>query len=478
MSIVADFWTYAKKDNSTKVPVKSGSNTVKYNVEFIENTSLLDPSIRVLTTMSTALTKYNYCDMTIDSHKRYYKILDWEYTIEGWIAHCHIDVLTTYKSSIGASTQYITRSSHSSDGNIIDNFYQLKTNPTVYHGWVDSTQPWLANIENGVYILGVISPNPQFGSISYYAVPPASLAVICNFLLNDAITAPDFSVADGSLALQKSLIDPFQYIKSCIFLPITYSVTPGADEQQTFPIWTWNIPNCQCKRLIPTAPYFEDSRQFTMPKHPQTDARGNFLNTSPYTIAELYFPPFGTIRLDTSVTCDYPHLYNRYRVDLATGIGTLWVYATKSGPNSDKVIIANVETQVGVPIQLSQVTRDYLGAAGGFVGAAASFLSGNIVGGIAGLVGSAATAIYPHTSSIGSGGTYYQLNFDASLNMVFYPVIQEDNDRFGRPLCGPGKISDYPGYLEVQNFLIEVAWMTSTEFVELKNICESGFYYE
>jgi hypothetical protein len=167
-----------------------------------------------------------------------------------------------------------------------------------------------------------------------------------------------------------------------------------------------------------------------------------------------------------------------YRIDLATGIGTLWVWATKTGFNSDKVLIANVETQVGVPIQLSQVTRDYAGMVGGFVGSAASLLAGDFIGGIGGLIGSAAKGIYPHTSTIGSGGTFYQLNFDASLNMTFFPAIEDDNAHFGRPLCGAGLPKNYPGYLLIEHADMAISGALATELDQIKQFLESGFFYE
>lgn len=473
---------FSKKPNSTKVPTGSGSNVASFTqVLLVEGTSVQNPIFHITTGPST-LTDYSrfnyaYCSTLA----RYYKIEEFTWYPDGWRIRCSTDLLASLRSVIGASTQYITRSSAAYDGNIIDEFYQLKTDPTVYSGWVDSTQPWLANIDTGCYIVGVLSPDPQFGSLTYYAMPGSSLAVLCDYLLNDAITTTHhFDPDNASLPLQKALIDPFQYIKSCVFMPFTYSVTPGDTPQTNFPIWEWNVPNCPCKRLLATAPYYADSREFDMPKHPQTTDRGNFLNTSPFTTAELYFPPFGTIRLDTSTTCNYPHLYMQYRVDLVSGLGTLWVWATKTGFNSDKVLIANVETQVGVPIQLSQVTRDYAGMAGGILGSAASLLTGNIVGGVAGFVGSVAKGIYPHTSTIGSGGTFYQLNFDASLNMTFYPVIQEYNAYFGRPLCGPGKISDYAGYIETQGAVLTTgtSGFLASEIETTQEIMNGGFYYE
>ena len=475
MAIIANFWSYAKKDNSTSIP--SGNNTVTYNVEFIESTSILDPAIRILDTMETDLVKYNYCDITVSSKKRYYKILDWEYTIEGWVAHCHVDVLATYRSQIGSSTQYITRSSYTNDGNIIDNFYQMKTD--VSYAKQAITAPWLQAIDAGCYILGVVSPDPQFGSISYYVLPVTSVAILCQYLLTTAISTQNhYTDVEASFALQKSLIDPFQYIKSCIYVPIAYNSITADESFTSLKIWDWSITGCPGKLLSKQHPQYTQNRSFTLAKHPQTSARGNWVNTSPYTRVELQFPPFGTVNLDTSITAANPYITIEYRIDLISGLSAAWIYAAPDSAAASRVLIGNMESMCGIPIQLSQVTRDVLGGGMGLLGAIGSFAVGNIIGGIAGAVGSAAQAMYPHVSTQGSNGSFYQLITEAACYETFYPLIQEDNARFGRPLCGPGQISNYPGYLEVQDFILTVDTMMSSEFAELKQICESGFFYE
>lgn len=476
MALTVNFWSFAKKDNSTKIP--DGSGTVTYNVELIESTSLLNPSLRILhADINANMIQYNYCDMIISERKRYYKILDWEYTFEGWIAHCHVDVLATFRALIGASTQYITRSSHSNDGNIIDNFYQTKTDVT--YSKINISAPWLQAIDGGCYIVGLVSPDPQFGSITYCVLPVTSLAILCQYLLSTAVSSTNlFDSNDASFALQKSLIDPFQYIKSCIYVPVAYNSITADSSFTKLKIWDWEIDSCPGKILSKQHPQYAQVREFDLAKHPQTSARGNWVNTAPYTQVELYFPPFGNITLDTSITAANPHIFIDYRIDLISGLASAWIYAAPNANTTPRVLIGTREAMCGIPIQLSQVARDYYGAATGILGALGSFASGNILGGIAGAVGSAVQAQYPHAQTSGSNGTFYQLIFEAACFVTFYPLIQEDNDRFGRPLCGPGVISDYPGYLEVQNFVLTSNMMLFAEFEELKQICESGFYYE
>lgn len=470
MALTLNLYVINKRTNSTATP--SGSGTV-YTGEFIDDTDILNPSVRLITTNAAMdPTGYNYAKLK----SRYYWINTWTYTVNGWIADMHVDVLGTYRDQIGNTSFYLLRSSYAHDGNIIDNLYQTKTDITYSKQTI--TAPWLQAIDAGCYIVGVVSPDPQFGSISYYVLPASSLAALGAYLMNTAIsTGNGFNTADASMALQKSLIDPFQYIKSCTYIPIAYNSVPSESSFTTFKIWDWSIPNCPGKVLAKANPQYTQTRNFTLSKHPQTSARGNWVNTSPYTRVELQFPPFGVVNLDTSITAANPYISIDYRIDLVSGLAAAWLYAAPDANTTPRVLIGNMESMCGIPIQLSQVVRDYYGAATGILGAIGNFATGNIIGGIAGAVGSAVQAQYPHVSTQGSNGAFYQLITEAACYETFYPLIEEDNAHFGRPLCGKGIPADYPGYLLIDHGDIQISGAYSTELDEIKSYLEGGFYF-
>lgn len=484
-------YKFSKKLNSTAQPVAGSEYDTYLNAVFLDNTDILNPSIRIVDS-DGALdpTAANYArifdpgNIDID---RYYFINTWRWTNEGWIAEMTVDVLATYKTAIGNSNQYIIRSSHSYDGNIIDNFYQTRTNVTTDR-IAPSTVPWLQAVDAGCYIIGVVSPDPQFGSISYYVIDSSSLRILCAYLTDQSqtiTTANGFNAGDASLALQNSLVDPFQYIKSCIYVPLPYASVTGDTNFTTLKIWSFGVPNCPGKTLSQQHPQYTATRQITLSKHPQTAARGNWVNTSPFTKAELSFPPFGTMDLDVSITATRPVIDMDYRTDLITGLTTLWIYAKETVNSADRVLIGSREAQIGIPVQLSQVSRDYVGGISNAVGGIASFIGGlftgnaaGVAGGIAGMIGGAAGLAIPHTQSQGSSGAWYQLIAPCACYMTFFPIIEDDNDRFGRPLAGKGRVSDYPGYLICQNVNFPITNILATEYKMVKEEMESGFFYE
>ena len=90
-----------------------------------------------------------------------------------------------------------------------------------------------------------------------------------------------------------------------------------------FDVFNWHLTGFSHKILTNSAPYVNISRTFSITKHPDTVARGNYVNCAPYTIATLSFPPFGVIELDTSVLCNAANLTAQLITDALTGRGTI-----------------------------------------------------------------------------------------------------------------------------------------------------------
>lgn len=492
MSLTIKLFQFSKKLNSTAVPTGTTPSVNYADAYILDQTDIVNPSIRFMYVPgSTNPTSYNYAQ--ISEFSRYYFIDSWRWTNDGWIADMTVDALASFKSAIGSSTQYILRSSYSYDGDIIDTFYPTATDVTFDK--IEPSYPWLNAVDAGCYIVGVVSPDPQFGAISYYVLTSSSLAVLCDYLTDQTKTitaANGFDLTDASLSLQNSVVDAFQYIKSCIYVPLSYASITGDTNFSSLKIWCFNIPSCPGKTLSQQHPQYTSTRQITLPKHPQTASRGNWINTSPWTNAELSFPPFGTIQLDTSITATHPVIDMDYRTDLITGLTTLWVYAKETISSTSRVLIGTREGQIGIPIQLAQVTRDYVGAAtsalGGLIGGIGSIVGGVMTGNFGGVasgvssifggVGNAITSMIPHSQTQGSSGAWYQLIAPCACYITFYPCVSDDNNRFGRPISAPGTISSYPGYLLCQNVTLPISGALAREIEIMKDYMEAGFYYE
>lgn len=481
MAFNVNFYTFAKKSNSTARPTGTG--------EVISCILKTDSSIRnpviILERGLASTPTWNYA--YIPEYGRYYFINNWSWTDHRlWAADMTCDILATFKPQIGDASLYILRSSAASDGNIVDDYYPTKM--TCQTDVTIGTSPWIHTIGSddidlsaGVFVVGYVTsqqPNDShmYGSVVYSAMRQSGLRALVDELLDDTLlSGSGFNTADATLALQKSLIDPLSYIKSCIWLPVLYE-SIGGTELNSLHIWDWSIP-CSHKIISNDPPYIQYAVTLDLIKHPLTLTRGNYLNTAPYTRVNLDLPPFGNLELDTTLTSNATQVQSLITFDLITGQGRARVLI-------DGVCTDMAESQIGVPIQLSQVMKDYLGAAQSGFNAVVGTISGIVSGQYAGAISSAGNgianavrAMQPRGSSVGGAGSFAHLKNRARLYHQFMIPVDEDNSHCGRPLCQIRQVSTLPGYLLVKDAELDLAGFTE-EAAEIRDIMEAGFFYE
>ena len=468
MSYTIYFWTgLTKKNNSTLTPT---TGRTEYQCIVKDGTGILNPIIQLDLGLAADPSQFNYCQ--IPDFERYYWVREWTFERGLWTASCAVDVLATYKEQIGNSTLYVLRASNAFDGSIVDTMYPLKTGCTYSHPI--QLSPFKTN---GTFVLGVTSTQGDYGSLTYSVVNAAGLQSICNYLINSAVSEGNgFNLSDASLKLQTSLIDPLQYIKTCMYYPFPMEDFDLQTAGTSFNIFLWNIPQVFSARISGT----RIRKQFSVDihKHPQTNARGNYVNTSPYTILTLFAPPFGVIDIDTTVTCNASTIDFTLSVDPISGKGVLFV-------ECNGVTLNRLEAQIGVPIQLSQVTRDWLGAAsstlsavGNIVGAGLTGNVGGLISGVATGIDSASRALMPRQQSMGSGGGFIDIYpYSYKLDQQFFEPVADDIQHHGRPLCQLRQISSLGGYMLIQDGDVPIPG-TSDEADKVRAYLESGFYYE
>ena len=257
------------------------------------------------------------------------------------------------------------RAAGAHNGNIVDTMYPAKSGCSFDSTSV--TNPWWTDIS---YIVGTVSKSGNMGSLAYYGMGSPAIATMCQNLLDPTYiinSANGFDLCDASEALQLSLVDPIQYVKSCMALPVPLSDISNIGSAAAVYAFSWNTGANGYK--IAQAPYINKSFSFAIKKHPDTNSRGNYVNTAPFTNITLTMPPFGVIEIDTSVTCNASTLTADIQIDPITGKGILTV-------KCNNIILNRVEAQLGVPISLSSVTRDYIGAASGIGGAIGGAVAG------------------------------------------------------------------------------------------------------
>ena len=473
MSFTVNLFTFSKRDNSTAQPTGTGT---EFSCVLKSGSGIMRPVLAFDIGLSSDPSSYNYA--YIAAFDRYYFVEEWYFDRALWTATLKVDVLATYKSEIGAASLYILRAAGASNGNVVDTLYPCKAGCTF-----DSdvkTNPWNTT---PVPVLGVIGKGGVFGSMNYYALDPSSPTELTTLL--DKLLTPteiinvgnDFNDLDASYALQLSLVDPIQYIKTCVMIPVALTDISAIDAAAAINVYSWAFST---GRKIHPGSRINKSYSFTLKKHPDTNSRGNYVNSAPYTKITLTIPPYGCIDIDTSVTCNASALNVDIDIDATNGKGIMVI-------SCNGIVLNRLEAQIGIPVSLSQVTRDYIGAAssalgaiGGLIGGVATGGAGGIAGGITGglaSIGNAIEAIQPRAQTIGSTGSFVNNRGDFRLDYQFMRPVDDDNTHNGRPLCEVRQISSLSGYMLVQDGDVATNG-TSAEDAAIRNYLESGFYYE
>lgn len=459
MAIDVNFYTFYKKPNSTKRPDSAGTT---YKCNLIEPTSFTAPDIALVVQAKPTAFNYAY----IPEFSRYYFIQDWAYSAGLWRASLTVDVLASYKDSVGSQKQYVLRSAARSDGKIVDTMYPTKNSPTTVFSYSTDSEgdnPFKSNFSDGVYVVGIInSDSGAIGCVSYYVFNNSQFRNFCNVLMGTVDWAYT-GIEEIGEELTKVLFNPFQYVASCMWLPVPTVATGGSVGSIPYGWWTLGA---SASRLG------GDSRlaaaSFRIPKHPQS-SRGAYLNGAPFSRYMLSWPCFGQFALDPDIMGVSSTLYAQCFIDPVSGMGTLNIM-------TDKASLITTQTQVGVPIQIAQMAANYGGTVGSAINALTSAFTGNI-GGALSSIGDAVSNAMPQLTTMGKNGGAGSFLFAPVLNSSFYSVVDDDNEHLGRPLCQDVVPSSIPGYMMCADVEIEIPG-TKPEMENIVSIMEAGFYYE
>ena len=463
---------FSKKPNSTARP--SGTGTVKTCV-FKDDVSVIAP-VFLLDGVDTSINYVIY-------NSRYYFVRDIVLQNRNIMElHCEIDVLATWKSQIGSSSQYVLRSSASSDGRITDMFYPAKKDPVIKSKTLTNvTAPaWASSIDSGCFVVGIIGPeyDPlhdygfKQGAVTYYAFDPLNFQSFTSSLFTDT-NWTNFTSAD------RYSFNPIQYISSVMWYPYWPSVSSGNKSHVKV---GWEEIFAVCKTI--TSPVSTHNYSVTFDKHPQAAARGAYLNAGPYSEYCITFPPFGTIVMDPDVCATSSLMNVIHKTDFVTGKSML-VGREVFGTGMYEYF--RREVQIGVSIQIAQiaanrlgVAQDIIGSVGGVIG---NLATGNIVGAITGAVSgivSGIQGVQPHSQTTGSNDSLISvLGFGVSPYLFerYYEIVDEDNTNHGRPLCQVKTISSIAGYILCANSEVSITG-TLEEKERIQRYMDGGFFYE
>lgn len=462
-------YEFKKRENSTKRPDSSATQRT-HSAVLKTPTSLLRPDISFDFGLKGNPSFYNYAYIS-DLGNRYYFIRDWTVS-EGhiWTAHMEVDVLASWKASIGASTQYVTRSSHSADGNIVDTLYPTKA-PATFAKNSSSIWPVVTSISGGSYVVGIINNSDSaIGAVAYYVFTESQFRSFMKYLMGDVSWAG--SISDISEDLLKVLFNPIQYISSVVWYPDS---SPSGEKVSTIPFGWWSISVSASK--LRTQGVMPQTTTLEIPKHPQAGSRGSYLNNSPFSTYVFDSRVWGVIPLDATSLINQSSLRMSYTIDYTTGISDMYLEAGTTGH-----ALAVRRGMFGVPVQIAQIGQNYVDMALTSLNGISNIVKNGLnplgaINAAANAIGDIMQSAIPEFSTSGSNGTVANFTSSPTLYAKFMPVVDADNDDRGRPYCKKVTLSTVPGYQVIADPDLAIAG-TSEENREIKNYLAGGYFYE
>ena len=456
--------------------------------ELKEETSMIEPEVYVAGVAGVNFYEFNVAYIATLGY-RYYWIQDIRWMNGRYLISLKVDVLATYKANIGASSQYVLRAASTSNGNVRDSLYPVLEAAT-YGSYLMGTGQ-RQNLENGYYIVGVVSNEGSIlGSVTYYIMNWKAFLQLRSLLLTDLQWT---NVTDISDELLQTLFNPFQYILSVKWTPYT---PPAADLTQVsaiaFGYWTFNITATGAlayiylSSSIPTINLLRYSvSDAVIPKHPQV-SRGRYLLGEGYSDYYLMMTGYGRIKIPNYAIVAGYGITIYETLDYSSGESILDVYlGAGSDETTTPVITASGHFAVDLPFSQSDqnILAGAVDAVSGLGGGVANALTGNIGGAlqsIAGGIVSAVQDVAPIVKTGGSMGSFCatgEYSGADTIEAVFHSIADEFNADLGRPLCSARTISTLSGYILCANAHCGIQG-TNLEQAELEQFLNSGFFYE
>ena len=478
MALTVTLYVHNKKINSTATPAATSAQTTLEGV-MLDGADLLHPKIAIRLASATVTPfSFNYAKIS-QFRNRFYFVDNWVYDSGRWVAHMSVDVLASFKTAIGESEQYILRSARKNNPEICDMLYPVTSSIGISRKDVSLVNDTYYNEDGstvGCYVVGVLNrDNSSAGTVSYYAFNGSQIRALSAYLMGD-FSWLNIDPEEMSEELAKTLINPLQYISSCMWFPFSPEMV-GNISDLSYGWWTLN--GVTCSSMKTTRKDFLIG-SYTIPKHGQ-GGEISYLNASPYTTCTLVAEPWGSIELPTKAYNGEHRLY--CSIDFITGKAILEVreYHLDGFTN----VLARREAQMGVPVKMSQMSVDVLqtvsSAVQGVAGVVGSVLAGNVGGAISNTMSgihSTIDATKPNLSTTGADGSYLAYCFKPYIITRQCDTVSKDNDRFGSPYSKKDIISNHSGYVLCSNPSITLTEATIFETEAVNGHLAAGFYYE
>ena len=483
MGFDVKFFTVAKRKNST---FKPADTDVKYTAScnIKESSGVLNPTISLSFTMESKPYNLNYAFIPL--YGRYYWILDWTYSNRLWYADLKVDVLATYRDELMKKTFYFTRTSTAYDGNIIDTAYPAKSYKTfsITTGtmWEDS------NWSKGTFVACILGKN---GLVNYYLFKTDAWKAFIEMIFTgtDWMKVP---VSDIPEAVLKAAFNPGQYLLNCFWLPIDVQTEyiPG----HIF-LGYWSIAFeggiNKYSTIADNQALVNKALTYKIAKHPQSEARGFYLNHAPYSTAYFYSHAFGIIEIDMNNVNPDVEINVNIAVDVRSGDAELRAIQGNR-------VLALTRSNIACPITVgnlqdntSQTATTFASALPTLFNAATEGIVDKFTGknneeieqhtymsGVSGGIGNALTSLRGKNNVIFGKGSMLASLGKLDLIQEFVHITDSNNGFIGRPYCKYNTMETLgEGFYLVQNGMTNLLGAYSAETEQVRAYLEGGVFY-
>lgn len=452
--------SFAKPNNSTRVA--AASNFTSYNGVLVEPCSIMKPLIKF-----EGISAWDYNYAYISQFGRYYFIDDY-YTENGfWFAQMTVDVLASFKTTIGSSTQYIERAANKQNAYALDMFYPTTGDysQTTY----DTSGGIVDQFSDGVFAINVNGSANDI--VATYMCTYDNFKKVIKALF--AWGSDNSSWGGLSQGIANSLFDPMQHIGSVIWFPFCWWMSDwavGSNAVHQLTIGLWNLgpgTGDDAFTLYKVDKVQTASKSYTVAKHPQAATYGKYMNLSPYTRYMYKDPVHGDIVLDNSVLIDSNTMTIAKHTDVTTG--------------QQLLVLPDNQTRIGqagflVPMENNSVNVG--GILSNAVQAVKGFVTKDPFEAIAGTVG-AVTDFLPHvTSTISQSGSMTSYSIKEKIIAQFWKTTTQYPARFGKLYCTQAAINTVSGYVKCK----DAHWQNNKAFADEIQMVEAymngGMFYE
>lgn len=472
-----NLFNFTKKNNSTKRPAANTAVTLT-GVKFKEPVNMRKPDL-VFQTLDAPFSTYKY----LSFKDRFYFVDSWEYNSPCWIAHCHLDVLATYKNEIGKTKGTISRMGYSDATDDLQYLDVVDDEIIPYEDYFSKSikfNPYgtshINSYENGTFIVSFLSDVNKVTGVG-------SLAHI--IFSTEEYQSFQNQMANVATQVKSDFITPYTFIKKVRWYPFS----PALVKQSVDTITSSQLVICGqvFLNIFSSFTYIKGFKKMSLytnvniGNHSQYKNLGQWVNVKGRQ-ATIVSYPYGVVTLSNLRTTS---LRIGYDIDLISGRALFKVFDSLGN------ILINAVCPYGAEMPFVYTDKDILpalsGAISGAVNLGVTAATGSIGGAVKGGVSLATSLLSAGTpQAVISGGQdpilcffedniiymYEQLYYEPDRKNIGYAIIIDNT-------CIEELLPSYPefdGYVRFNNMNFSKGSFLDNQ--EVNNFMNGGFFYE